>query len=117
MRKAKNRFMRLLLFFDLPVETNAQKREYRKFVKYLTSEGYIRVQYSVYSKLCINNDSAETASKKVKRSAPKEGDIRFLVITENQYKNIVDLNDSHSLQEDITTSDRVIMIGGMNDED
>ena len=41
----RNRFMRILLFFDLPTETNKDKREYRKFVKFLISEGFIRIQF------------------------------------------------------------------------
>lgn len=110
------RFMRLILFFDLPVETKHQQREYRKFVKYLTNEGYIRLQYSVYCKLCINKDSAQTASKKVFANSPKEGNIRFIIITEKQYLNIKNVNNMHSLQEQITTTDRTIIIGGMNDE-
>ena len=87
------------------------------FVKYLESEGYVRLQYSVYSKLCINADSAETAAKRVRLNSPPEGDIRYLIITETQYQRIVSVNDTHSLQEQITTTDRTIMIGDMNNED
>ena len=54
----KNRFMRIILFFDLPITTAAGKREYRRFIKYLESDGFIRIQYSVFCKLCINTDSA-----------------------------------------------------------
>ena len=112
-----DRFMRLVLFFDLPVETKHQQREYRKFVKYLSNEGYIRLQYSVYCKLCINKDSVITASKRVSSNSPKEGNIRYLVITEKQYLNIKNINGVYSLQEQVTTTDRTVMIGGMNDED
>lgn len=114
--KEKNSFMRLILFFDLPTVKALQRRAYRAFVKYLTSEGYVRLQYSVYSKLCINSDSAETAAKRVQMNSPSEGDIRFLIITETQYQKIVSVNDTHSLQEKITTTDRTIMIGDMNAE-
>ena len=113
----RDSFMRLVLFFDLPTETKVQRKNYKLFIKYLKSEGYIRVQYSVYSKLCINTDSAETASKKVLSNAPAQGDIRFIVITEKQYQKITNVNETHTLQESITNTNRVIMIGGMNDED
>lgn len=115
--KNRNHFMRLVLFFDLPVETSTQRKNYRKFVKWLTTEGYIRIQYSVYAKLCINNDSAETASKKVFHNCPAEGDIRFMVITEKQYQKIANVHHTHSLQESITNDNRIIVVGGMNDED
>ena len=35
------RFMRMLIFFDLPVETPQQKREYTKFRKYLIKSGFM----------------------------------------------------------------------------
>jgi CRISPR-associated protein Cas2 len=113
----KNRFMRIIAIFDLPMITNEEKRNYRKFVKYLKNEGYIRIQYSVYSKLCINNNSCITAAKKLRSNAPKEGDVRYMVVSENQYLGIVNINNVYSLQEKITTMDRTIIIGGMNVED
>lgn len=109
--------MRLLLFFDLPVTTAKGKREYKRFLGFLLSEGFIRVQFSVYCKLCINADAANTESKRIISQSPKEGDIRFIIITETQYQGITNVNNTHSLQELITTNDRTIMIGGMNDED
>ena len=113
----RNSFMRIVVIFDLPTETKADLRRYRKFVKFLVNEGYLRVQYSVYSKLCINSNSASTATKRLTNNSPAEGDVRYLVITEKQYQNIVNINDVHSLQEAVTTTDRTLMIGGMNGED
>ena len=111
------RFMRILLFFDLPTESAKDKKEYRKFVKFLTSEGYLRIQYSVYYKLCINNDSAQTEIKRVKLSSPSVGDVRLMAITENQFQKIININETHTLQESITTTNRTLVIGGMNNED
>ncbi|WP_338141283.1 CRISPR-associated endonuclease Cas2, partial [Staphylococcus simulans] len=48
------RFLRLFIMFDLPVETSRERREYRKFVKFLLNEGYVRSQYSIYCKLILN---------------------------------------------------------------
>lgn len=110
----KIRFMRLIVLFDLPVKTKEQLREYRKFVKYLKNDGYIMIQYSVYSKLCINNDSANTAAKRLTLNCPIKGNIRYMIVSERQYQNIVNVNQTYSLQESITTIDRTIMIGGMN---
>ena len=109
-------FMRLIVIFDLPTETKADVRVYRKFVKFLTNDGFLRIQYSVYCKLCINSDSAKTAAKRLMNNSPSNGDVRYLIITELQYQNIVNVNDTYSLQETITTTDRTLMIGEMNDE-
>ena len=112
----KNRFMRMILFFDLPITTQEGRREYRRFVKYLESDGFIRIQYSVFCKICINSDSAKTLSKRVVRECPVDGDIRFIIVTETQYQSITNVNKTYSLQESITVDDRCIIIGGMNDE-
>lgn len=112
-----NRFVRIIIMFDLPTETKNDLREYRRFVKYLKTEGFQMIQYSVYSKLCINSDSANTFSKRLHANIPVNGDIRYMIITERQYQNIVNINNVFSLQEKITTTDRTLMIGGMNNED
>ena len=109
-------FMRIILFFDLPVGTSQEVRKYRQFVKYLESDDFIRIQYSVYCKLCINADSVKTYTKRVTKQCPDYGDIRLIVVTEQQYQSITNVNESYSLQESITTSDRCIVIGGMNNE-
>lgn len=111
------RFMRLILFFDLPTETAYDRKEYRRFIKFLNNEGFMMLQYSVYCKLCINNDSAKTEEKRIKNEAPSDGNIRYLIISEGQYLRITNLNDTYSLQEKITTTDRTMMIGDMNNED
>ena len=49
-------------------------------------------------------------------NAPAEGDVRFLIVTERQFQNIANINGSYSLQEQITTTDLTLMIGGLNDE-
>ena len=112
----RNQFMRMIVIFDLPTETSKDLKEYRKFVKYLINDGYIRIQFSVYSKLCINTDSAKTSAKRLRNNSPEDGDVRYLIITEKQYQNVVNVNANYSLQESITTTDRTVMIGGMNDE-
>lgn len=114
--EGSSRFVRLVLFFDLPQETKTDQRHYRQFVKYLKTEGFIRVQYSVYAKLCINNDSAKTIQKRLRNNVPDNGDIRYLIITERQYQNIVNMNSNYTLQENITTTDRTLIIGGLNSE-
>lgn len=114
--EGSSRFVRLVLFFDLPQETKTDQRHYRQFVKYLKMEGFIRIQYSVYAKLCINNDSAKTIQKRLKNNVPDNGDIRYLIITERQYQNIVNMNSDYTLQENITTTDRTLIIGGLNSE-
>lgn len=48
------RFMRLILFFDLPVEKAAERRAYAKFVRGIEKLGFYMLQESVYVKMCLD---------------------------------------------------------------
>ena len=48
-----NRFMRLIVMFDLPVVTESDKKIYSKFRKFLLDDGYFMIQYSVYARMLM----------------------------------------------------------------
>lgn len=79
------RYMRQLVFFDLPTETATDKREYRKFRKFLINEGFIMLQYSVYSKLALNDTQAATVMRNLDKNRPPKGSIIVLKVTEKQF--------------------------------
>ena len=79
------RLMRLMLFFDLPSVTSEEKREYRHFVKFLEHEGFIRLQYSVFVKLVLNDGLADAAVNRVKRYKLPDGLVHILRLPESQY--------------------------------
>lgn len=83
-----SKFMRLLVFFDLPMETSKERKEYAVFHKFLIKNGFIMMQKSVYSKLVINNVTSETVKDKVARNLPPSGIVELLEITENQFSRI-----------------------------
>ena len=82
------RYMRMLLFFDLPTITEANKKAYRHFHKFLIKEGFIMLQYSVYMKLTLNPTATQAMLSKIKKSKPIEGSIMVLNITEKQFSNM-----------------------------
>ncbi len=82
------KFMRLLVFFDLPTLTDKDKREYQKFHKYLVQNGFIMMQKSVYSKLVINNMTSAAVKQRIKNNLPPKGIVELLEITENQFSGI-----------------------------
>lgn len=51
--------MRLLCFFDLPMETVQEKRTYRNFRKELIANGFEMLQFSVYYRTCPNRSFAK----------------------------------------------------------
>lgn len=80
--------MRVLVLFDLPVITAAQRREYVKFRKYLLKSGFVMQQESVYSKLALNTTVAQRIAENVRRNKPAEGLVQMLTITEKQYSRM-----------------------------
>lgn len=65
--------MRILIMFDLPVETKTQVRVYNKFRKQLIKEGFLMLQYSIYIKTCINREAANGTINIIKKYLPKTG--------------------------------------------
>ena len=83
-----NKFMRILVFFDLPVTTAKNRREATRFRKFLLNDGYHMLQYSVYARVCNGMDAVEKHRARIKQNLPDNGAIRMLVITEKQYESI-----------------------------
>lgn len=70
-------FMRLILFFDLPVITKTDRKNYAVFRKYLIKNGYIMMQYSVYCKIFANRDAAVKHASLLQKNLPKKGKYDF----------------------------------------
>lgn len=83
--------MRLMVMFDLPVETSQQRRAYRVFRKKLIQEGFLMIQYSVYVRVCVNRKAAQFMEKRISNFLPENGLVQTLMLTEKQY------NDMHFL--------------------
>lgn len=103
-------FMRLVLFFDLPMTTKKEVRIYNQFRKYLIKNGYLMMQFSVYCKLFPNRDAAINHVTILKRNVPTEGHIRIMVVTEKQYSRIEIIVGGVSNQEMIVNADSFIKL-------
>ncbi len=103
------RFMRLIVFFDLPMQTDKDRREYARFHKFLLKEGFIMMQKSVYTKLVINNVTSLFVRQKVKENLPQDGLIELLEVTENQFSRIEYLVGKGQ-QTTVESTDRIIEI-------
>lgn len=82
------RFMRVIVFFDLPTDTAKDRRIYSKFRKNLIDEGFVMMQESVYSKLALNNSIVNSIKDKIHKSKPPKGIVQMMTITEKQYSEI-----------------------------
>lgn len=80
--------MRILCFFDLPVTTEKNRRDYRTFRKFLIKNGFLMIQESVYGKLVLNQTAGEAVVENVKRNKPPAGNVQVLRVTEKQYSKM-----------------------------
>lgn len=80
--------MRVIVFFDLPIETLENKRNYRQFRKFLIKKGFMMLQESVYCKIALNHTVANAIVGAVKSNKPDDGLVQMLVITEKQYSRM-----------------------------
>ena len=83
-----HKFMRMIVFFDLPVKTKIERKKATQFRNFLIKDGYYMIQFSVYARVCNGNDMVEVHKKRLEINVPDEGSIRLLVITEKQYENV-----------------------------
>ena len=82
------RFMRLVVFFDLPTLTKADLRRYTLFVRFLKKEGFCMTQKSVYTKILLNGTMANLMMDRLKKNAPENGVIQMLLVTEKQFNSM-----------------------------
>lgn len=80
--------MRILVFFDLPVLSLEQRRDYRSFRKFLIKDGFIMLQESVYCKMVLNESAAKAVVEQVKKNRPEDGLIQLLTVTEKQFSKM-----------------------------
>ena len=106
----KYKVMRMICMFDLPVETDKEKRIYLIFRKELIKDGFLMMQYSVYVRTCPNRDYCRRLEKRVQRLAPEKGNVRLLVITEKQYRDMKLIVGSKSETEKKIGAERMIVI-------
>ena len=101
--------MRVLVFFDLPVLTGEQRREYTRFRKFLLKSGFMMLQESVYCKLALNGTVVKGIVDNVYKNSPKEGLVQLLTVTEKQYAKM-DLIIGEVKHEVLDSDERLVIL-------
>ncbi|MBD5556964.1 MAG: CRISPR-associated endonuclease Cas2 [Roseburia sp.] len=101
--------MRVLVFFDLPVQTSAQRREYTRFRKFLLKSGFMMLQESVYCKLALNGTVVKRITDSVHKNSPTEGLVQLLTVTEKQYAKM-DLIIGEVKKEVLDSDERLVIL-------
>ncbi|RAX54515.1 CRISPR-associated endonuclease Cas2 [Helicobacter sp. 16-1353] len=95
--------MRILVMFDLPTNTKAERKKAARFRKELQNLGFFMIQYSVYVRVVRGNERQQSVANKVKAHLPPKGSVRMLTITEKQYENMdILIGEPKSKSEKIT---------------
>lgn len=80
--------MRMLVFFDLPMVTKAERRAYTVFRRYLLNDGFDMIQFSVYGRILNGRDAETKHIQRLVSNLPPEGSVRLLTVTEKQYASM-----------------------------
>jgi CRISPR-associated protein Cas2 len=102
--------MRLMVLFDLPVLTAAQRKNYARFHKFLETNGYLMMQESVYVKLAINERVAQGLLNKLHENCPPEGLVQVLKVTEKQFATIQTVGGQALEHDAIDSTDELVIL-------
>lgn len=102
--------MRLIVFFDLPVESASQRKEYRLFRKHLIKEGFLMMQESVYVKLVTNDGAAGAAIMRLRKHRPKEGLVQVLKVTEKQFETMDYISGNREGYDEVDTMEEFLVL-------
>ena len=80
--------MRMMVLFDLPTVTKAERRAYTLFRRYLLNDGFDMIQFSIYGRILNGRDAETKHMQRVVANLPPEGSVRVLTVTEKQYASM-----------------------------
>lgn len=83
-----DKFMRVLLMFDVPTKTKKEQKYATRFRNELIKQGFFMMQFSVYMRICKGVSAANSALQRVRGILPPLGNVRALIITEKQFDNM-----------------------------
>lgn len=101
--------MRIIVFFDLPTETEQDRRVYRNFRKKLIKSGFMMMQQSVYVKLALNYTQVQQIISEVKKIKPEKGLVQILSVTEKQFSKM-EIISGKSNTDVINTDERLLVL-------
>lgn len=94
--------------YDLPVITEKDKKIYGKFRRFLLNDGYIMIQYSIYSRICKNHDDIIKHINRIRQNTPEKGNVRLIQVTENQYNNML-LLTGNKIDDELISNESLIV--------
>ena len=112
MKISDYRKMRAIILFDLPSVEKQDMANNQRFIKKLKKIGFYMLQFSVYTKVLINQSEYDRIIKKVKQIIPKKGNIIILKLTDKLYNDMIYLNGEKNKYDSIVGFNDVVYFGG-----
>lgn len=81
--------MWLLVMFDLPVGTKAERRSATRFREWLLDQGYEMSQFSVYLRFCAGKEQVDRRIRDIAKTRPDKGQVHVLAVTDRQFADMV----------------------------
>ncbi|MGL4599169.1 MAG: CRISPR-associated endonuclease Cas2 [Bacteroidia bacterium] len=75
----------VFVFFDLPTETDKDRKIAAKFRKNILEDGFRMFQLSMYSRHCASQENANVHTKRVKKFIPERGHVVIMTVTDKQF--------------------------------
>ena len=105
----EDKFMRVLLLFDLPTTSKKEQKNAAKFRNELIKLGFFMMQFSVYMRICKGLVSANAVISRVRGILPPLGNVRALIITEKQFDNMQILLGSAGFNESVNDDKNLVL--------
>lgn len=86
MEVSRYRTMWLIVLFDLPTDSEAARRRYTTFRKFLLRDGFNMLQYSVYGRYCSSRENTDVHMQRIRQIVPADGEVRILTLTDKQFE-------------------------------
>jgi CRISPR-associated endoribonuclease Cas2 len=99
--KGDLRVMWLIVFFDLPVVEEEERKAANQFRQFLKQDGFLMLQLSVYARICYTQEAVDKHLARVRNNTPEKGSIRALTVTDKQYARMEVLLGKKKLEESI----------------
>lgn len=99
-----------MVLFDLPVKAKPDRRCYQQFHSFLIKDGYVMMQFSVYTRIVNGEDGVTKHLARLRANLPPRGHVRAMTITEKQYEAIHFLVGKPTAQEKTVGSQLQILL-------
>jgi CRISPR-associated protein Cas2 len=108
MAQEGSRWMWVIVFFDLPVVKKPDRKAASKFRHDLLADGFVMLQWSVYARLCNGLERANKHTNRLKQMVPPNGNVRVMLVTDQQFGRIELLVGKRLKEEEIGSNQLVL---------